>query len=144
MKNDDTAKLLRECSAGIKMASDSIDEILPYVDDNELKNILSTSRDEHEQLNSEAKRQLRSNGVEDKAPNPVAEGMSWIKINAKMAWNPGSAEVADLMTDGCGMGIKSLSKYLNKYPAADSDAIELARKTVRAEDDLVMKLRAYL
>ena len=37
--------------------------------------------------------------------------------------------VADLMTDGCNMGVKSLSRYLNQYKAADEQSKNIAKKT---------------
>ncbi len=144
ISNDDTIKLLRECSAGIKMAVDSIDEIMPYVENENLFAILSGSKSVHEQLGAETGAQLESHGSGQKEPNPMAKGMSWVKTNVKMAWNPHTDEVADLMTDGCGMGIKSLSKYLNKYAASDPAAKDIAQRTIKAEDDLVVSLRAYL
>ena len=45
---------------------------------------------------------------EGKSPNPVAKGMSWVKTNVKLAMDDSDATIADLMTDGCNMGVKSL------------------------------------
>lgn len=141
---DDTAKLLRECSAGIKMAIASIDEVMPYVRDGGLSDLLRNSKKNHQALEAEAHRQLTEADCEDKEPNCMAKGMSWLKINVKMAWEPDSGEVADLMTDGCGMGIKSLSRYVNQYPTASRNAKDLAARTVTEEDGLVMNLRKFL
>ena len=54
------------------------------------------------------------------------------------------ATVADLMTDGCNMGVKSLSKYLNQYAAADETSKDLAKKLIHLEDRLSMDVRPYL
>ena len=35
------------------------------------------------------------------------------------------------MTDGCNMGVKQLSVYLNKYPTADKSAKNIAEKLIR-------------
>ena len=48
--NDDTIKLLKECSSGICMARDAIDEILEDVRDDDLKGILQNSIKEHDAL----------------------------------------------------------------------------------------------
>ena len=54
-----------------------------------------------------------------KEPNPMAKSMSWVKTNVKLAMNESDATIADLMTDGCNMGVKAHHKYLNQYKAAD-------------------------
>ncbi|MBO5032891.1 MAG: hypothetical protein J6D08_13575 [Lachnospiraceae bacterium] len=52
--------------------------------------------------------------------------------------------VADLITDGCNMGIKSLHQYLNEYQAADDKVKKLAGDVAKAEETLVTDLRQYL
>ena len=49
-KLTDTTKLLRECDAGTKMAISSINEILEKVEDTKLNEILTKSRNAHEEL----------------------------------------------------------------------------------------------
>ena len=43
-----------------------------------------------------------------KDPNPMAKGMSWIKTNVKLVIDESDNTIADLITDGCNMGVKSL------------------------------------
>lgn len=54
------------------------------------------------------------------------------------------ATIADLMTDGCNMGIKSLTKYLNQYSNANNEAKSLAKKLISIEEDLCNSLKEYL
>ena len=51
---------------------------------------------------------------------------------------------ADLITDGCNMGVKSLFKYLNQYKAADEKSKKLAKKLISIEEDLSSNLRKFL
>lgn len=143
MEND-TVKLLRECDAGIKMGVASIDEVYDRVKNQDMKDILNASKDEHEVLREEMGRRLSEVGDEGKEPNPIAKGMSYIKTNMKMMADPSDATVADLMTDGCHMGIKSLCRYLNQYAAADEGSKDLCRRLVKVEEDLAENLRSYL
>jgi hypothetical protein len=69
--------------------------------------------------------------------------MSEMKIAAKMI-APTESTIADVMTDGCDMGIKSLSRYINKYKNADMDSREIANKLILIEDTLERGLRIYL
>ena len=52
--------------------------------------------------------------------------------------------IADLMTDGCNMGIKSIAKYLNKYPTALPEVKELASDVIKLEENFALDLRKFL
>ena len=130
MIQEDTIKLLRECNAGIKMGVDSIDEILDETTDRMLIKMLRETMDEHKRLGSETHRLLNRYGDEGKDPNPLAKSMSWIKTNVMMAVDAGDNTIADLITDGCNMGVKSLSRYLNKYEAADEESKNIAKQLI--------------
>lgn len=144
MIEKDTIRLLRECDAGIKMGVDSINDVLNDVSNDEFKKLLSDCRSEHEKLNSEIQSLLNEYGDDGKDPNPMAKGMSWIKTNAKMAWDGSDNTIADLMTDGCNMGVKSLSKYLNQYKAASEKTKDIAKKLIAIEGTLSTDMRPYL
>ena len=144
MQENDTVKLLRECDAGIKMAVSSIDEILDNVRDKELKNVLITCKSEHSKLQTQVQVLLAGLHDEGKEPNPMAKGMSWIKTNAKLAFDDSDKTTADLMTDGCGMGIKSLNRYLNQYKAADEVSKDITKQLIALEEKLNKDLQKYL
>ena len=135
---------MRECNAGIKMGVDSIDEILDETTDRMLIKMLRETMDEHKRLGSETHRLLNRYGDEGKDPNPLAKSMSWIKTNVMMAVDAGDNTIADLITDGCNMGVKSLSRYLNKYEAADEESKNIAKQLIACEAGLAEGLRAYL
>ncbi len=144
MVEQDTIKLLRECDAGVKMGVSSIDDVLGYVRDDGLKKTLNESRSDHEKLRSELQGLLRDYHDEGKEPNPMAKGMSWVKTNAMLFMNESDATIADLMTDGCNMGVKSLNRYLNQYEAADEKTKNLAKSLIHLEENLATSMRQYL
>ena len=74
----------------------------------------------------------------------MAKSMSWIKTNVKLGMNDSDRTVAGLMTDGCDMGIKSLTRYLNEYKGADGASRSTARRLIGIEEDLLCGLRPYL
>ena len=80
----------------------------------------------------------------DKKPNPIAAAMSWVKVNVKMLQGNKDEQIADLMTDGCDMGIKSIARYLNKYPAALPEVKELAADVIKLEENFELDLRRFL
>lgn len=144
MIESDTIKLLRECDAGIKMGVASIDEVLDYVHDETLGKYLVECKDEHERLKKEIQALLGKYHDDGKAPNPMAKGMSWMKTNVKLAMDESDETIADLMTDGCNMGIKSLNRYLNQYKAADEKSKGITKQIIDAEEKLAVSIRCFL
>lgn len=144
MIQQDTVRLLRECDAGAKMGVSSIDDVMEYVKDSEFRRILVEGKQDHEKLTEDIRQLLNRYGDDGKEPAAIAKGMSWIKTNVKLAVNESDETVADLMVDGCDMGVKSLSKYLNKYKAADEDSKDAAKRLIKLEEQMAKDIRAYL
>ena len=144
MIEPDTIKLLRECDAGIKMGVSSIEEVLDYVHDEKFKEYLSDCKSKHDKLKEEIETLLEKYNDDGKEPNPMAKSMSWIKTNMKLVMNESDETIADLITDGCNMGIKSLNKYLNQYKAADEKTKDIAKRLINIEEKLAIDIRCYL
>lgn len=144
MVEQDTVKLLRECDAGVKMGISAIEDVREYVADEELKNKLTKCKEEHDKLESEIETLLNEYNDDGKEPAMMAKGMSWMKTNIKLAMNESDETIADLITDGCNMGVKSLNKYLNKYKAADEVSKDIAKRLINLEEELAIDIRKYL
>ena len=144
MIQQDTVKLLRECDAGIKMGVDSSEDVMKYVKGEPLRKCLAECRREHEVLREEVQTLLDKYHDEGKDPNLLITGMSWMKTEMKLNMEDSDKTVADLMTDGCNMGVKSLSKYLNKYEAADEVSKDIAKRLIHLEAQLATDIRRYL
>ena len=144
MTEPDTIKLLRECDAGIKKGTASIGEVLEKTTNEKLKKLLETCKEGHEKLKEEIQNKLEQCHDTGKDPNPMAQGMSWMKTNVKLAMDESDATIADLITDGCNMGVKSLSRYLNQYQAADEETKDIAKKLIKQEEELSIHMRSFL
>ncbi|MBR6874449.1 MAG: hypothetical protein IKN17_13165 [Ruminococcus sp.] len=144
MPANDTAELLKECNSGIKMGIDSIDELLPKVRSAKLRNILEECKTTHQRLGTESHKLLERYSEPTMDPHPIAKGMSWLKTNIKMAVEPNDSTVADLITDGCNMGVKSLNSYVNRYENADEEVVKLTKQVIRSEEKLCADVREFL
>ena len=144
MIEGDTIKLLRECDAGIKMGVSSINDVLKYVGNENFKECLSECKKEHEALRSELETMLDRYHDDGKEPNFMAKNMSQVKTNVKLAFNESDNTIADLITDGCNMGVKSLNKYLNQYKAADEKSKDITKRLINLEEELAVDIREYL
>jgi len=144
MIEQDTIKLLRECDAGVKMGISSIDDVLDHVKKDAFRTKLTKCRDEHSQLQIKILQELEKYRDDGKQPNPIAKGMSWMKTNMKLSMEDSDATIAELMTDGCNMGVKSLNRYLNQYKAADEVSKDMAKRLINLEEKLAVDIRQYL
>lgn len=142
--NSDTIKLLRECNAGIKMGIESIDEVLPDVKSDELRAVLEECKRKHEELGQETRDILNDYGDSGKEPPAMASGMSWLKTTFRLTVDPSDATVADLMTDGCDMGVKSIRRYLNQYAAAEEKVKSIADRLIAIEEDAQESIKKFL
>ena len=140
----DTVSLLKECDSGVKTAVNSIDEILEDIKSEDLRRIMDDSRRKHQRLGDDIHAELKSLDEKGKDPSAISRAMSWMKINWKMSEKPADATIAELMYDGCSMGVKSLSKYLNEYSAADSSSKGFAKHLIELEDSLMSDLRTFM
>ncbi len=144
MIEQDTVKLLRECDAGIKMGVKAIRDVRPYVNSGRLGSLLDTCEHEHDQLKGEVQQLLNKYQDDGKEPNPIAKGMSAIKTNFKLGMKESDATIADLITDGCNMGVKSLNRYLNQYEAADEVSKDITKRLINLEEQLAIDIRGFL
>lgn len=140
----DSINLLRETNAGIQMGVSTLEEIISDIKNQNLRNVMHNAKAEHDRLGDEAHKLLLEYGSDTTEPHPTAKAMSWLKTNFKMASNPGDSTAAELVTDGCNMGIKNLNKYLNDYQNADSTVVALTERVIRSEEELISDVKSFL
>ena len=122
----------------------AIDDVLSDVSNEDFRTKLIDLKDDHQQLNGDIQNLLGKYKDNGKNPNPIVKGMSQIKTNLKIAADRSDETIADLMTDGCNMGVKSLSRYLNKYKAANEVSKELTKRLIKIESDFSAEIRRFL
>ena len=144
MIEQDTIRLLRECDAGVQMGISAISDVLDDVKSESMRSALSSSMQEHARLAEELQDALHRFSDAGKQPNPMAKAMSTVKTNMELIMKPTDSTIASLILDGCNMGVKSLSKYLNEYKAADESAKDVCKKLIALEEQLAKDLRDYL
>ena len=144
MIEQDTIKLLRECDAGVKMGTASLRDVLPYARAEGLRQLLRDCLSEHERLGGGIREQLERFGDEEREPSPIGRKMAEMETKLKLTVHDSDSTVAELMTDGCNMGVKSLSRYLNQYKAADETSKTIAKRLIALESELSADLRGFL
>lgn len=144
LRNNDTINLLKECDAGSKMAVSAIDEVYEKTTSPKLRELFDKSKSHHAKIGNKLHDMLLDMGFNEKDPNIMAKGMSWLKTNVMLTMKNNDQTIADLITDGCNMGIKSLYKYKNQYALADDKAIHACKELIEIEKSLRRDLRDFL
>ena len=141
----DSVELLKECDAGLEMAISSLEQVKPEAKAENFTNMLDKYYNNHIKIQKDIDKKLVEYNSDGKKANPIAETMSSMKTNFKLiTTNHTDQEIADLMMDGCNMGIKSVSKYMNQYANANEDIVQLANDIIVLEQNFANELRQYL
>lgn len=144
MIEQDTVKLLRECDAGIKMGLASIDDVIDHVHNRDFYEKLSYHKSEYSHLQNEIQSLLDVYHDDGKDPNIIAKGMAWAKTGMKLGMEESDKTIADLLTDGCNMGVKSLNRYLNQYKAADEASKDITKRIISLSEHQLEDIKQYL
>lgn len=144
MHKEDTIQLLKECNSGTKTAVNSIRQVVDRVNSKQLENLLMSSIARHEEIGDTTHKLLKEHGEHDKDPDAMARSMTWLTTEMKLMVDNTDHEIASLMIDGCNMGIKKVSEYVNKYENASNESIDVATRLIKTEQNLMDDLRLYL
>lgn len=142
--NSDTINLLKECNAGCKSATNSMEQVMGLVKDESLKSLISQYNDRHISIGDECHNLLNRYGSDEKDPQAMAKVMSYVSTEVKMMNDHSPQKAASIMMDGCNMGIKNVSGYINKYTDANSESKKMAEDIVKLEQDFIQDLRGFL
>lgn len=140
----DGIELLQQTSSGCKMALDTIDHIKSHVKDRQLIEIMDKYHKKHEELQEECYKLLGKAGKESKEPNKIAQVFATLQSRVKMFVDDDKSTAAGLLTDGCNMGIKTISEYINEYKNADEQIKKLADKLRDVEKQMIGDIQPLL
>ncbi len=141
---NDTVSLLKETNAGCKSATNAIERIMPHISNPELRSLVQDYNARHATIGEACNKSLRHLGAEEKDPHPVSGAMANMGVSMGAAFNPRDTHLADMLADGCGMGIRQLSKYKNQYEHADSASLKLTDDLIQLEQSFFRDLLPYL
>lgn len=142
--DEQTRKLLEECSIGSKMAGNSLSQIMEYIKDTNLKKLVEDYIARHKKLEEEAVQALEKSGNEAKDPGVMSSAFAWFTTEMKLTFNDDNTQIAKLLMDGCNMGIQTLGERMNTLSQADAGAQALTRRIIKTEQELMKELQAYL
>ena len=138
-------ELLAEIYRNCQLALESISDILPAVEHEDLKAEILREHEEYERISAEAAMLAKNKGLDVKSPNVMKKMMMWSSIKMNTMIDNSRAHIAEMMIQGTVMGITALKTSIGESPAHDDEEIvALAKKLVETEEEFEKKLKEFL
>ena len=140
-----TEEALAEIYRNAQLALQSIADILPQVDDEEVKAELHAQHEEYERFSAKASVLAKDKGIELKEPNVFKKMMMWGSIKMSTLTDNSRAHIADMMVQGTVMGIDALRKTASELAVdGDDDILALLNEMITQEEKFEKKWKEYL
>ena len=138
-------EILSEIYRNCHLALESISDILPAVEDEELKAEILREHEEYERISGKAACLARDKGLEVKEPGPVKKAMMWGSIKMSKMMDNSRPHIAEMMIQGTVMGITSLKTSLGDLPEDDDEEITaLLKELIELEEVFEKRLKEFL
>lgn len=138
-------EILAEIYRNAQLALQSIANILPQVEDEEIRAELLAQHEQYEHFSSKAAVLAKDKGIELKEPNPFKKAMMWGSIKMNTLTDNSRAHIADMMVQGTVMGNTSLRTSASVFESdGDGEIYALLDEMLKAEEQFEKKWKEYL
>ena len=143
LKKDE--EILAEIYRNAQLAIQSIVDILPEVENEEIRTEILREHEIYEDISARASMLARDKGIELKEPNPFKKAMRWGSIKMSTLTDNSRSHIAEMMIRGTVMGITALKSSENDAgDSADPDIMRLLREFIQTEERFEEILKKYL
>lgn len=139
-----TAKdLYQEIYKGCKMGAESLVNLLPKVTDDGLRNEITAQLERYEEYAAKAREELFDLDTSPKEENAFTKMSAKMGVMMNTMLDATSSHIAQMIIEGCSMGITELLKVVHAYGIKD-DAEQLARDVISFEESCSENMKKYL
>ena len=137
--------VLAEIYRNSQLAIQSISDILPETEDEELRREMETEHEGYEKISGKASVIAKNRGIELKEPNPMKKMMMWGSIKMSTLTDNSRSHIADMMVQGTVMGITALRTTANDFADDGDENIKtLLKEMIVKEEEFEKKWKSYL
>ena len=138
-------EVLAEIYRNAQLALQSIADIMPQVEDEDVKAELEAQHEEYERFSAKAAMIAKNRGIELKEPNPFKKAMMWSSIKMSTLTDNSRSHIADMMVQGTVMGNTSLRTSAGEIDPDENDEIyALLNEMLTREEQFEKKWKEYL
>ena len=145
MKKKDNIEFLDEIYQSAHMGKESIDAILPKVENNNhLKTILQQQRNRYQGFCNDAEQMLKRY---QKSPQDIG-AMEKLSVKTGITLNTmlrhDTPHMAQMMIEGTTMGIVKMTQQIKGHLQCDRDIINLGKNVVKCQQQNIEEMKRYL
>jgi hypothetical protein len=146
VRTKETAALLQAIYKNVKMASDSILNLMPKVKDSKLKNDLTVQLSVYEAYASRAAKLLADEGVKPEDESTVTKLASKWGTMMNTMMDSTSTHIAEMMIEGATMGVNDLLEQMRgaKNGEVSDEAMRLLQDVHDYEERVIKEMKEYL
>ena len=137
--DEQTKKLLKECSSGCKMAINSLNQVRDFVKDEKLHQLLDQYDKKHKELEEEIGSALEKSGEKEMDPNPAAAMFSRLTTDVKLMLHDDSSQIAKLLWMDAIWGSSPLESFSMSTKKHLLRAVLLQKSCVHMDEQLKRK-----
>ena len=137
-------KAINDVYKNAHIALQSIEDILPQVEDEGLKKELTEQYDGYEKIIGEISSYMAEQNIEPKDINVFKKAMLWSSIKMKTLFDNSKNQIAEMMINGTVMGINELTAMKNESENLEPKILELLEKLLKLEENYEQRLKKYL
>ena len=136
--------LLEAVVQNTEMGKNTLEQILPMTSDVQFKAELLRQRNIYHQLNQEAHTAIEACGGSAQGQSTMAKLNTKMGIGLKTLTDKSTRNLAEMLTQGSGMGVVDCVKSCKDYPNAAPGAKRLAQRLQDFEEDNRIQLERFL
>jgi len=135
-QKNDNLNLLEAVVQNTEMGKNTLEQIVPMTDDTQFKAELLRQRNLYHQLNQE--------GGTAQGQSAMAKFNTKMGISMKTLTDKSTRNLAEMLTQGSGMGVVDCVKAQKDYPNAAPGTKRLAQRLMEFEEDNRVRLEQFL
>lgn len=138
-------EVLAEIYRNAQLALTSISDIMPEINDGEIREEIMREHEEYEKICSKAAQLAMKFDAEIKEPNPIKKAMMWSGIKMGTAADNSRQNIAQMMIRGTVTGITSLKTSLtDSKDILDPEVKSLLSELINLEEGFEKQLKKFL
>ena len=145
MEKKTDSEVVAEIYRNAQLALESISDIMPAIQDGDIRDEIMHQHEEYEKICSKAAALALKNSYDVKEPSPIKKAMMWSAIKMGTANDNSSQNIAQMMIRGTVTGITSLKTTLtDSGKELEPEVKKLLTELINMEEGFEKQLKKYL